>query len=48
LFDRIEKTDFSERVYEFSNEDIKSIYDEATESIMKKIKEYDELHERKI
>ncbi len=44
LFDRLEKTEFKDRVYEFSDENIKSIYDEATEAINQKIAEYDLLH----
>jgi len=44
LLDRIETTDFEDRVYEFSDEMIREIYDEAEEAVLKKIKTYDEEH----
>jgi len=44
LLDRIETTDFEDRVYEFSDEMIREIYDEAEEAVLKKIKIYDEEH----
>jgi len=47
LFDRMGKTDFSERVYEFSDENIKAIYDESTGVIRTKIEAYDSEHDKK-
>jgi thymidylate synthase len=44
LFDRLEKTSFAERVYNFSDENIKSIYDESTDMILEKISKYDQSH----
>ncbi|RKX45385.1 MAG: hypothetical protein DRP64_04830 [Verrucomicrobia bacterium] len=44
LIDRIDSTDFEDRVYEFSDEMIREIYDEAEEAVLKKIKTYDEEH----
>ena len=44
LLDRIETTDFEDRVYEFSDEMIREIYDEAEEAVLAKIKAYDEEH----
>jgi len=44
LIDRIGNTDFEDRVYEFSDEMIREIYDEAEEVVLKKIKTYDEEH----
>ena len=44
LINRIDKTDFEDRVYEFSDEIIREIYDEAEEAVLKKIKTYDEEH----
>ena len=44
LLDRIETTDFEDRIYEFSDEMIREIYDEAEEAVLKKIKTYDEEH----
>ena len=46
LIDRIGSTDFEDRVYEFSDEMIREIYDEAEEAVLKKIKTYDEEHVR--
>lgn len=46
LIDRIGSTDFEDRVYEFSDEMIREIYDEAEEAVLKKIKTYDEEHAR--
>jgi len=46
LLDRIETTDFEDRVYEFSDEMIREIYDEAEEAVLKKIKTYDDEHAR--
>ena len=42
LFDRINCTDFSERSFNFYDEMIQEIYNEATAQILQKIKEYDE------
>ena len=44
LIDRIDSTDFEDRVYEFSDEMIREIYDEAEEAVLQKIKTYDEEH----
>ena len=44
LIDRIDSTDFEDRVYEFSDEMNREIYDEAEEAVLKKIKTYDEEH----
>ena len=41
LFDRIACTDFSERSFNFNDEMIQEIYNEATEQIIDKIKKYD-------
>jgi thymidylate synthase len=46
LLDRIENTDFEDRVYEFSDEMIREICDEAEEAVRAKIKAYDEEHVR--
>ncbi|MEN7972822.1 MAG: thymidylate synthase [Verrucomicrobiota bacterium] len=46
LINRIETTDFEDRVYEFSDEIIREIYDEAEEAVLKKIKAYDEEHSK--
>ncbi len=46
LLDRIESTDFEDRVYEFSDEMIREIYDEAEATVLKKIVTYDETHPR--
>ncbi|VGO22019.1 thymidylate synthase [Pontiella sulfatireligans] len=44
LIDRIGITDFEDRVYEFSDEMIREIYDEAEEAVIHKIKIYDNEH----
>ena len=44
LIDRIESTDFEDRVYAFSDEMIREIYDEAEAAVLQKIKTYDEEH----
>jgi thymidylate synthase len=44
LFDRLEKIKFEDRVYEFSDENIRAIYDEAGPMIEQKIKEHDATH----
>jgi len=44
LLDRIETTEFEDRVYEFSDEMIREIYDEAEEAVIRKIRTYDEEH----
>jgi hypothetical protein len=44
LFDRLEKTSFKKRVYNFSDEEIKSIYDESTALVLEKISKYDQAH----
>jgi thymidylate synthase len=41
LFDRLEKTKFEDRVYKFSDENIRQIYEEAGPMIEQKIKEHD-------
>jgi thymidylate synthase len=46
LIDRIGSTDFEDRVYEFSDEMIREIYDEAEEAVLQKIKTYDAEHSR--
>lgn len=46
LFDRIETTDFEDRVYEFEDEMIREMYDEAEETVLAKIKAYDDEHPR--
>jgi thymidylate synthase len=46
LFDRIEKTAFEDRVYNFSDENIRAIYDESTSMIEEKIAEYDKTHKK--
>lgn len=46
LIDRIDSTDFEDRVYEFSDEMIREIYDEAEEAVLQKIKTYDEEHSK--
>ena len=42
LFNRLESTDFEDRIYEFNDE----MYDEAEEDVLKKIKTYDAEHPR--
>lgn len=44
LFNRIDSTDFEDRIYNLGDEMIKEIYDEAEPMIIKKIKKYDEEH----
>lgn len=44
LFDRVEKMDFSERTFNFSDEFIREMYDDAEPMILQKIKEYDTNH----
>jgi len=44
LLERLGKTNFEERVYNFSDENIKSIYDESTDMIIDKISKYDQSH----
>ena len=46
LLDRVESTDFENRIYEFSDEMIREIYDEAEATMLKKIATYDETHPR--
>jgi len=46
LFDRIETTDFEDRVYEFEDEMIREMYDEAEATVLAKIKTYDDEHPR--
>jgi thymidylate synthase len=41
MFDRLENSDFEDRVFNFYDEMIQEIYDEAEETIVKKIKEQD-------
>lgn len=44
LFDRLETTDFSDRVFSLSDPMIRELYDEAEEAIRRKISEYDGTH----
>lgn len=44
LLNRIENSDFSDRVYRLSDEMIREIYDEAEDEVRKKIAEYDRSH----
>jgi thymidylate synthase len=44
LFDRLETTRFEDRVYHFSDPDIRELYDEAGENVRQKIAEYDRSH----
>lgn len=44
LFDRVEKMDFSERTFNFSDEFIREMYNDAEPMILQKIKEYDTNH----
>jgi len=44
LFDRIATTKFEDRVYEFSDADIRAIYDEAGPAIVEKIRIHDREH----
>lgn len=44
LFDRLETTRFEDRVYEFSDENIRTIYDEAGPVIIQKIRAHDAAH----
>jgi len=44
LFDRLETTKFEDRIFNFHDDFIREMYDEAEEHIMKKIEEYDETH----
>ena len=44
LFDRLDKTEFEDRVYNFDDEMIQSIYNEAEADVMAKLKKYDEEH----
>ena len=46
LFDRIETSEFEDRVYELEDEMIREMYDEAEEVVLKKIKAYDDEHPR--
>ncbi len=47
FFSRLEKTKFEDRVYNFNDPMIKSIYDEAESTIKEKIKNYDKEHGEK-
>jgi len=44
LFDRMESTDFEDRVFELSDEMIAEMYDEAEPAVLEKIRKYDEDH----
>ena len=44
LFDRIATTAFEDRVFEFSDEMIRELYDEAEEAVLQKIRDFDEAH----
>lgn len=44
LFDRIESTDFEDRVFELSDEMIMEMYEEAEPAVVEKIRRYDEEH----
>ncbi len=44
LFDRLETTKFENRIFNFHDDFIREMYDEAEEPILKKIEEYDETH----
>jgi len=46
LFNRIDTTDFEDRIYNLGDEMIKEIYDEAEPKVIEKIKKYDEKHKR--
>jgi thymidylate synthase len=46
LFDRLAVTDFADRVYEFHDELIREMYDEAEAEVLAKIKAYDAEHAR--
>ena len=44
LFDRLKTTKFENRIFNFHDDFIREMYDEAEEPILKKIEEYDETH----
>ncbi len=44
LFDRLETSKFEDRIFNFHDDFIREMYDEAEEHIMKKIEEYDKTH----
>jgi len=44
LFDRMESTDFEDRVFELSDEMIAEMYEEADPTVLEKIRKYDEEH----
>jgi len=44
LFDRLETTKFEDRIFNFSDEIIRGIYDEAEAAVIEKIKNYDAEH----
>jgi len=44
LFDRLDEISFEERTFNFGDEFIRSIYDDAEDEIVKKIKDHDESH----
>lgn len=46
LFDRLETTAFEDRVYEFNDEMIREMYDEAEAGVLRKIEAYDNEHRR--
>ena len=44
LFDRLENTEFEDRIFNFSDEIIRGIYDEAEAEVIAKIEKYDAEH----
>ena len=44
LFDRLETTKFEDRIFNFHDDFIREMYEEAEEPILKKIEEYDKTH----
>ena len=44
LFNRMESTDFEDRVFELSDEMIEEMYEEAEAAVLEKIRKYDEEH----
>ena len=47
LFDRLDKTNFEDRTYNFNDLDIQEMYEEATEMVVQKIKVQDDKTDRK-
>lgn len=44
LFDRVESMNFEERTYNFNDQFIRDMYDEAEQAVINKIKEFDKSH----